>query len=136
MKNKNVLVTGIGGNVGQGILRNIIAEGLPIDIYGCNTIEFSAGNHFCLKTFKVPFAFDVNYIEEIISIVKENEIDLIIPSTDHEVFYLSKHREAIPCNIAVSGSSRTWRRAVPVYTLANVGAAGAAGSFTGTSSAG
>jgi len=105
MKNKNVLVTGIGGNVGQGILRNIIAEGLPIDIYGCNTIEFSAGNHFCLKTFKVPFAFDVNYIEEIISIVKENEIDLIIPSTDHEVFYLSKHREAIPCNIAVSGAN-------------------------------
>jgi len=58
MDKKIVLVTGIGGNVGQGILRNILKTKFPIRIVGCNVADFSAGNHLCDSFYKVPFAND------------------------------------------------------------------------------
>ncbi len=103
MDKKVVLVTGIGGNVGQGILRNILSSNFPIKIIGTNTIEFSAGNYFCSKVYKVPFASDKAYIKEINKIIKKENIDLIIPSTDYEVYYLAKNKGKIRCKIAVSG---------------------------------
>jgi carbamoyl-phosphate synthase large subunit len=103
MDKKVVLVTGIGGNVGQGILRNIIASPYNVTLIGCNTVEFSAGNHFCTKVYLVPFAYEETYIQTINKIVSENNIDLIIPSTDYEVYYLSKNRELLACYVAVAG---------------------------------
>jgi carbamoyl-phosphate synthase large subunit len=102
MATKNVLVTGIGGNVGQGIIRNIRSLPYDIRIVGCNVVKFSAGNHLCNAVYQVPYAFDQKYIESIMSIVKRENIDLILPSTDYEVYYLAKNRSVIPCKIAVS----------------------------------
>ena len=56
MVEKTVLVTGIGGNVGQGILRNIIDLNYNIKLIGCDITSFNAGNHLCDKTFKVPYS--------------------------------------------------------------------------------
>lgn len=102
MDSKKVLVTGIGGNVGQGIIRNIRSLHFPITILGTNTVGFSAGNHLCDLFYQVPYAFNPEYISSIIAIVNKEKIDLIIPSTDYEVYYLSKHQAEIPCAIAVS----------------------------------
>ena len=105
MDKRIVLVTGIGGNVGQGILRNIKASGLPIQLIGTNTISFSAGNHFCDKVYTVLPAYAPGYIEQMSSIVKEVKADLIIPSTDYEVYHLALAKESISCSIAVSGAN-------------------------------
>jgi len=102
MANKKVLVTGVGGNVGQGIIRNIRKTEFDITVIGTNTEDFSAGNHLCDSFIKVPFAYDENYISEIIEIVKTKNIDLIIPSTDFEIYYLSLNKSKIPCEIVVS----------------------------------
>ncbi|MEM6684708.1 MAG: ATP-grasp domain-containing protein [Bacteroidota bacterium] len=102
MLQKTVLVTGIGGNVGQGIIRNIRALKLPITIIGTNVEAFSAGNHLCDICYNVAYAYDETYIEEIVEIVKTNHIDLIIPSTDYEIYYLAKYIQEIPCKIAAS----------------------------------
>ena len=40
MEKRTVLVTGIGGNVGQGILRNIRSLNLPIRLIGTDIIDF------------------------------------------------------------------------------------------------
>ncbi|MCD6068722.1 MAG: ATP-grasp protein [Bacteroidetes bacterium] len=103
MDKKRILVTGIGGNVGQGILRNILSLELPVELFGCNVVEFSPGNYFCKEVFKVPFAYDKEYIPAIKDIVVSQKIDLVIPSTDYEVYYLAKHRDEIPCTVATSG---------------------------------
>lgn len=103
MDKKVVLVTGIGGNVGQGILRNIKNSPYSVKLIGCNTTKFSGGNFFCEKTYKVPFATDKAYINEINKIVKKERVDLIIPSTDYEVYHLAKNKEKIKCEVAVSG---------------------------------
>jgi carbamoyl-phosphate synthase large subunit len=103
MDKKNVLVTGIGGNVGQGIIRNIKADFDNIRIVGTNVTDFSAGNHLCDKTYMIPYAYDPAYIASVNQIVKDEHIDLIVPSTDYEVFYLAQNAAIINTAIAASG---------------------------------
>jgi len=103
MAAKKVLVTGIGGNVGQGIVRNIRSLPYEITVIGTNITDFSSGNYLCDSFYKVPYAFDKKYISDIIDIVNKEKIDLIIPSTDYEIFYLSENLLNIPCKVAVSG---------------------------------
>jgi len=102
MEKKNVLVTGIGGNVGQGIIRNIRATAYNIKVIGTNITDFSAGNYLCDVFYTVPYAYDAGYIPMIRHIVEQEQIDLIIPTTDYEVYYLAANRASIPCEIAVS----------------------------------
>ena len=104
---KTVLVTGLGGNVGQGIVRNIIATNYPITIVGCNIEDFSAGNYLCDFFEKVPYAFEPGYLQAITEIVSKHNIDLIIPSTDYEAYYLSRNRDMFSCPIAISSAGAT-----------------------------
>lgn len=107
MEQKTVLVTGVGGNVGQGILRNILESKYPIRLVGTNITQFSAGNHFVDAFYKVPFGFDDAFIPTIKQIVETEKVDLIIPSTDFEAYYLSIHKDEFKCKIAVSGPFST-----------------------------
>ncbi|WP_338793465.1 ATP-grasp domain-containing protein [Bernardetia sp. MNP-M8] len=105
-KTISILVTGIGGNVGQGILRNIQAyakenEQFIFRIIGINVIPISAGNHLCDKTYEIEYAYDENYIPSIIAICETEKIDVVFPSTDYEVYYLSKNAHKLP-KMAVS----------------------------------
>jgi carbamoyl-phosphate synthase large subunit len=102
MDEKIVLVTGIGGNVGQGIIRNIKNYDASIKVVGTNIIAFSSGNHLCDLFYKVPYARDKQYISVIQGIINQEKVNLIIPSTDAEVYYLSMHRSEISCEVAVS----------------------------------
>jgi carbamoyl-phosphate synthase large subunit len=92
----NVLVTGIGGNVGYGILRNIKNSYPDIELIGVNTERVSAGNHLCAKVYQVPFSTDADYIPVIQRICDKHKISLIIPSTDYEVYVLAKNLRGLP----------------------------------------
>jgi carbamoyl-phosphate synthase large subunit len=105
MEKRTVLVTGIGGNVGQGILRNIISLNRSIKIVGTGVEDFSGGNHLCSKYYKLPYSYFENYIDEILKVVNKENIDLIIPSTDYEAYFLSRNKKLFKCEIAVSGAS-------------------------------
>lgn len=102
MEKGRVLVTGIGGNVGQGILRNIRSCFPEIYLVGIDIASFTAGNHLCDKTFKVPYSYEDNYISTINEIVRSERIELIIPSTDYEVYYLSLNKDNINATILAS----------------------------------
>ena len=101
-----VLVTGIGGNVGQGIVRNIQSLKRSIKIIGTNTEFISAGNHLCDKVYLVPFSTKKQYIPQIKKICKAEKVDLIIPSTDYEVYILGKAQSRLP-QIAASAPDVT-----------------------------
>jgi len=107
MDKKNVIVTGIGGNVGQGIIRNIHATGYAIRVIGTNVVDFSAGNHLCDAFYRVHYAYDEQYIAALQAIAKKEKADLIIPSTDYEAYYLSKHIDDFECVIACSDFKTT-----------------------------
>lgn len=95
MDYKTVLVTGIGGNVGQGILRNVRSSGYNVRIIGCDIANFTSGNYLCDKTYQVPYSYDENYIPVMQDIITSEKVDLVIPSTDYEVFYLSSAKDRL-----------------------------------------
>ncbi|MBO9153257.1 ATP-grasp domain-containing protein [Chitinophaga sp. GCM10012297] len=103
MDKKRVLVTGIGGNVGQGIIRNILKCNYDVEITGTNISSFSAGNHLCDRFHEVPYAYDPAFLPAIRAIVEQEGIDLVIPSTDYEVYYLSANSASIGAKVAASG---------------------------------
>ncbi len=102
METKKILVTGIGGNVGQGILRNIRDSFQNLSIVGVDIANFTPGNYLCDKTYQVPYSFDESYIPTIQEIVAKEKVDLIIPSTDYEVYYLSLNKSNINATVVAS----------------------------------
>ena len=94
---KKVLVTGIGGNVGQGILRNIRKfYGDKICVLGTDLSSTTAGQFFCDKTAQLPNYSAPRYIDNLKSLCKREGVDLIIPATDGEVVSIGKHADDLP----------------------------------------
>lgn len=94
---KSILITGIGGNVGYGILKNIRTyyPGM-FRLIGTNTVFISPGNHLCEEVYEVPFSTDPSYIDVIKNICTKHEIALVIPSTDLESYILSDNASVLP----------------------------------------
>lgn len=106
--NITVLVTGIGGNVGQGILRIIRSTYKHVKIVGVNIDSISAGNCWVDSFYQVPFAIEhTRYIKVIKEISSNEKVNLIIPSTDYEAYYLSLYKDSFDCKIAVNHSAIT-----------------------------
>jgi carbamoyl-phosphate synthase large subunit len=99
---KKVLVTGVGGVVGQGILRNLLREDFGIGIIGTNVTAITAGNHLCDAVHMVPYAFDPDYVPAMRALVETERVDLVIPSTDYEAYHLMRAKVQIPATIAAS----------------------------------
>src|SRR3989344_3767321 len=45
------------------------------------------------EQIKVPFGRDKSYLKAITTIVKEKQIDVIVPASDYEIYALSKHKD-------------------------------------------
>src|SRR5690348_8609866 len=103
----SILVTGIGGVVGQGILRNITDMNAGIRLVGTNVTSISAGNYMCDGVCEVPYAYDEKYIPTIAEISRRENIGLIIPSTDYESYYLALHQDKFNCPVAASPAEVT-----------------------------
>ena len=104
---KTVLVTGIGGVVGQGILRNIRQMEAGVRVIGTNIKRVSAGNYLCDRVYEIPFAYDPEFKEAVVSAVKNEDVDLIVPSTDYESYYLGLYKDSFPCPVATSAHEMT-----------------------------
>ncbi len=85
-----VLVTGVGGNVAQGVLRNLRADFPELRIVGVDINQVTAGHHFCDAAYQVPYAYDASYAERLGSIVEKENVELIIPCTDHETLHAAQ----------------------------------------------
>lgn len=102
MEKKVILVTGIGGNVGQGVLRNIKSLNLDIIIIGIDIASFTAGNYLCDFTYQVPYSYDDNYIPTIQKIIAKENVELIIPTTDYEIYFLALNQKSLKAKVVAS----------------------------------
>lgn len=103
--NKSILITGIGGNVGQGVLRNIRSAFPDLTLVGTSIEQFTAGHHFCDRYVQVPYAYDAGFVDTIDEVCRNEEVDLIIPTTDYECFHLSAAKNRLPVVLASPASS-------------------------------
>ncbi|ESU25968.1 carbamoyl phosphate synthase-like protein [Flavobacterium limnosediminis JC2902] len=84
------------------MLRNIRDLNYNIYLIGTDIANFTAGNHLCDVTYQVPYSYDADFIKVIADLVGKHNVNLILPTTDYEAYYLSLHRDKIKAEIAVS----------------------------------
>lgn len=103
---KNILVTGAGALLGQGILRMLQICDFPKKIFTADPDPRSTGHWLGDLALYIPKAADNDYIESIRSLVLEHKIDAILVGTDTELIKLSQvHDEFLKsynCKIIVS----------------------------------
>lgn len=91
IKNKlNILVTGCGGDIGQSVGKILNEYSIVNNLYGCdisdkNAAKFIYSNFFLGLPCKAP-----NYISNLEKIVKEKNIDFIIPISEPELRFFAK----------------------------------------------
>ncbi len=99
----NIAVTGVGGGVGQGVLKSLYGTG-----YNCIALDgepLAAGLYVTPKAFLVPFANKPTYIPALLDICRREKISLLFPGLDAELMPLSLNREvfaAIGTTLVVS----------------------------------
>lgn len=90
----NILITAIGSFSADCVINSLKPEGYKVvgcDIYPSN---WHAVSKDCDKVYQAPFATKENeYIQFLLDICKEEEIDCIFPLTDLEIDVLNHHRK-------------------------------------------
>lgn len=90
-----VLLTGVGCPGAHALISNLKLQDKSIFILGTNANEQAIGRWLCDDFAVVPWAYDENYIDSIINLVKKNKIDIVFPQTSWEMFHLSKAAKKI-----------------------------------------
>ena len=57
-----ILVTGIGGNMGQGILRNIRSFDPKLRLIGTDIRTVNGSNYLCDEVYQIPAANSLDFI--------------------------------------------------------------------------
>lgn len=100
----NVLVTAVGGIVGEGIVKSLrfanMDENSPVKykIIGVDMNDQAAGLYRCDSGKLIPPASSVDYLESIMQIVYENEIRAIYVGSDIELAKLAHAKLDIESN--------------------------------------
>ncbi|MFL9482446.1 ATP-grasp domain-containing protein [Chitinophagaceae bacterium LWZ2-11] len=95
----NILITSIGSNTAISVVKAIRGLPQPIKIIGTdtNTISECAGAHFVDLFYQISYASDKELFEkEIITIIKKESIDCVIPIHDKEIEIISIMSEKWP----------------------------------------
>lgn len=90
---KVVLVTGIGGDIGQSIIKCLKDTGYRLIIIGCDIDSYAAGKSSVKEFFEAPKALESRkYFSFLKALVKKRKIDYIIPSSEIEIEFFNLHR--------------------------------------------
>jgi len=91
----NVLVTGVGGGVGQSIVKAIKLSQLDCNIVVTDAHPLAAGIYRGNKGYLVPLARSPRFLEVIIDICKKEKIHAILIGLDPELPVFASHREVV-----------------------------------------
>ena len=105
---RNILITCAGRRVSllQAFEKEVKNLGLNSEVYAADmTPDLSAACKVAKKSFKISSVIEEFYIEELISIVKDNNIGIVIPTIDTELEILARHKGLFSennCNLIIS----------------------------------
>jgi carbamoyl-phosphate synthase large subunit len=86
-----VLMTGAGAPGGPGIIKALLKEP-NIELIVCDADEMASGRFLGIPFFKVPKAMDEKFIDSIIDICINNEIQVVFPLVTLELFRFSSSK--------------------------------------------
>ncbi len=99
----NIAVTGVGGGVGQSVLKSLADT--DYNIIALDGELLGAGLYAAKIAYLIPYAKDSNYINKMLEICQREKIALLFPGLDAELMPLSLNRdafEAIGTTVVVS----------------------------------
>ncbi|MGC8778199.1 MAG: hypothetical protein ACP5Q4_05925 [Candidatus Caldatribacteriaceae bacterium] len=105
MRKLRILVTAVGGGVGQEILKALRMSGFELFVIGVDAEPFSAGFAFCDRAYRVPLAGDTEYRRTILKICSQEGIDYLFPGSDPELLPLAQMKPEllkVSCQAIVS----------------------------------
>jgi len=91
----NVLVSGAGGDVGQGVIKSLHSSRLDVEVYAICISTTSAWLHKVEHSFIAPLSASDQYIPYLIELINKCKIDVFIPTVDSEILKISHFKEAI-----------------------------------------
>ena len=105
---KNILVTGAGALLGQGILRLLQTVDFEKQVFTADPDPRSTGHWLGDFAITIPMVSNDNYLIEIKKIVEKYKIDILLVGTDVELPILAKHKadflSIFNCRIIVSSA--------------------------------
>lgn len=104
-----VVVTGVGSNIGQGIVKALRMAEMDVRIIGTDMNSLSAGLFRCDKGYVIPPATSEGLLGKIMEVCNEESVDVILIGSDAEVPFFAAKKAIIERNtkakIIVSNSS-------------------------------
>lgn len=96
----NILVTGVGSLLGQGIIKALGYSSLKFKLFGTDYFASAVGLYWVDKGFILPDILDPEvgreeWLQKIINIVSMNYIDIILVGLDFEVPLFAEYKEKI-----------------------------------------
>lgn len=92
MKPINILITAVGGDIGGNIINILSTQNLiKFNIFATDINKEVFQYNKLYKFFKIPKTTHKKYAEQIIKIVKDENIDLIIPVSENEIIWFNKN---------------------------------------------
>jgi len=90
-----VLVTGVGGNIGQGILKALTAARLASWTVGTDCEPASVGLYAVDRGYVVPPAPAAEFADSLCAIVEKEQVELVLVGADAETIHLARLRETL-----------------------------------------
>jgi carbamoyl-phosphate synthase large subunit len=90
-RTRSVLVTGVGGGVGQSVLKAL--RGSRYRVVAADAEPLATGLFAADRSFLVPYAADPKFVERLLEICAREDCALIVPGLDAELPVLARARE-------------------------------------------
>lgn len=113
MSMHNVLVSSIGGDVGQAVCKALKYSGKDIRISGTDCSNYIPSSLFCDSFHIIPKAEGPAFVDSMYRIMKHNSIDMFYICSEQELFYICDHFN----ELAADFSSRI---ALPPLSVINI----------------
>lgn len=103
---KTILITGIGGDIGQGVA-TIVGEDLPNwRRLGMDIHERHGGSLLVEKTFHAPRVDDPSYDPWLEDLLRREHVDLCVPTSEAELIHLSKRSQTSVAGVPLVMANR------------------------------
>jgi len=89
-----ILVTAVGGDLGQSMIKCLRHSGYPVHIAGCDMNPYAGGRADGDVFYQAPPVTDVEaYTRFLRETLSNGSIDYVFPVSDPEILFYNKHRE-------------------------------------------